>query len=211
MVRGIILAAGASSRMGRPKATLQLSRRGDTFLSRIIETFIATGLPDIVVVTGSTIDVHTSVGAMDRRVHFVHNPCWSDGQLSSLLVGLGPTLGSIPCHSTLEAVMVNLVDVPLVSPATCRRVLRAWRATGAPIVRPASGTRHGHPVIFDRAVFAELRDADLRVGAKAVVRAHAHEIVDVPVEDEGAFIDVDTEQDYRALRSVIETGTRRES
>ena len=52
---------------------------------------------------------------------------------------------------------MTLVDVPLVSPDTTRRLVRAWRDTGAPIVRPARGEEHGHPVLFDRRVFAELR------------------------------------------------------
>jgi CTP:molybdopterin cytidylyltransferase MocA len=59
------------------------------------------------------------------------------------------------------------------------------------------GARHGHPVIFDRAMFAALRAADPATGAKAVVRARQHEIVNVPVEDEGAFVDLDTPEDYR--------------
>jgi molybdenum cofactor cytidylyltransferase len=66
-------------------------------------------------------------------------------------------------------------------------------------VRPAIGDRHGHPVIFDSRVFSELRQAPLDVGAKAVVRAHATEIVNVPVTDAGCLVDVDTPGDYEAL------------
>jgi molybdenum cofactor cytidylyltransferase len=59
------------------------------------------------------------------------------------------------------------------------------------------GDRHGHPVIFDRVVFDALRAADPAAGAKEVVRARQHEILNVPVEDEGAFVDLDTPEDYR--------------
>ena len=96
--------------------------------------------------------------------------------------------------------MVTLVDVPLVAPDTIARVIDVWRRTRAPIVRPAIGDRHGHPVIFDRAVFEELRAAPLEAGAKVVVRAHAQDLIDVPVEDEGSLTDVDTPDDYAALR-----------
>jgi molybdenum cofactor cytidylyltransferase len=91
---------------------------------------------------------------------------------------------------------VTLVDLPLVSPDTVRAVVRAWQLSRAPIVRPAQGDRHGHPVIFDRAVFADLRAADLAVGAKAVFARHRAGILDVDVDDPGSFDDLDTPEDY---------------
>ena len=91
-------------------------------------------------------------------------------------------------------------------------MIAAWRRTRAPIVRPAIGDRHGHPVIFDRAVFDELRLAPLDAGAKSVVRAHEDQILNVPVDDEGCVRDVDTPADYEALRksdvSEKESGVR---
>jgi molybdenum cofactor cytidylyltransferase len=184
--------------MGRPKASLPLSDRADTFLSRIIRTCTHVPLPDIVVVVGaSAASARASAGVVDRRVRFVHNPEWESGQLSSLLVGLdAPVRGAV---SEVEGVLVMLVDVPLVSAETMSRVIHAWRNLRAPIVRPARGGQHGHPVIFDRALFGALHDADRQVGAKAVVRAHEREIANVPVEDPGAFLDIDTEDDYRAV------------
>jgi molybdenum cofactor cytidylyltransferase len=95
---------------------------------------------------------------------------------------------------------VTLVDVPMLDPRTVRVVVAEWQRVRAPLVRPAIGDRHGHPVVFDQRLFAELRTAPLDVGAKAVVRAHADEIVNVPVTDEGCLVDVDTPQDYEALR-----------
>jgi molybdenum cofactor cytidylyltransferase len=92
--------------------------------------------------------------------------------------------------------MVAPVDQPLVSAATVRLVLEAWRRTRAPIVRPAREGRHGHPVLFDRALFDALRRADPSAGARGVVRAHADRAVDVPVDDDGAFADIDTPEDY---------------
>jgi molybdenum cofactor cytidylyltransferase len=92
--------------------------------------------------------------------------------------------------------MVTLVDVPLVSRATVEGVLSAYRSTGAPIVRPVSGDRHGHPVIFDRSLFRALENADPKVGARAVLRDFEAAILDVPVEDEGALHDIDTPADY---------------
>jgi molybdenum cofactor cytidylyltransferase len=97
------------------------------------------------------------------------------------------------------ALLMTPVDVPLVTAAVVARVIESWRRTGAPVVRPARGDRHGHPVLFDRAVFDELRQAPLARGAKHVVRAHAAEVIDVAVDDEGCLIDVDTPAEYDAL------------
>ena len=97
----------------------------------------------------------------------VRNPDPSRGQLSSLLIGMDAVV-----TASTEGVMMTLVDVPLVRVSTVTAVIAAWRDTRAPIVRPAIGDRHGHPVIFDRAVLDELRRAPVDAGAKSVVRAH---------------------------------------
>jgi molybdenum cofactor cytidylyltransferase len=199
MISAIVLAGGASTRMGQPKAALPLGPHGQTVLSTGITTLLAAGLPRIVVVAGAHPQaVASALGGRDARVSVVDHPGWAAGQLSSMLRGLDAL-----DETGLEAVLVTLVDVPLVSVATVRRLIQAWRQTRAPIVRPARGDEHGHPVIFDRPLSAELRAADLGLGAKPVVRAHAGRIVNLAVDDDGAFMDLDTVDDYqRALERV---------
>jgi CTP:molybdopterin cytidylyltransferase MocA len=193
VVRAIVLAAGASSRMGTPKPALLLTPTGETFLARLIRTATSAGLPDIVIVTGAADEAaHRAAGRVRPPVRFLHNPRWAEGQLTSLLAGLTARRGD---H--LEAALVLLVDTPFVSPQTLSAIVASWRRKRAPIVRPAQGQSHGHPVLFDRALFDELRAADPTIGAKHVIRAHAHEIVDVPVQDPGAFLDIDTPDAYR--------------
>ena len=193
MVRAVILAAGASSRMGSPKPALTLSRTGDTFVSRLVARMLEAGLPDIVVVTGAADDaVRGAAGRVRAPVRFIHNARWQEGQLTSLIAGIADRPGDV-----IEAALVTLVDTPLVSAPTITRVLEVWRRQRALIVRPARGAQHGHPVIFDAALFPQLRAADPRVGAKAVVRAHADAIVNVSIDDAGAFIDIDTPDDYQ--------------
>jgi CTP:molybdopterin cytidylyltransferase MocA len=196
MVPGIILAAGASSRMGRPKALLPTAAPGETFLSRLVASLIEGGLDDLVLVVGrlaepDEAELARSVAALPPVVRAVENPDPTRGQLSSLQTGL-----AVVDHPGVRGMLVALIDVPLVSPSTVRALLEAYRATGAPVVRPAREGRHGHPVIFDRALFDALRRADPATGARAVVRAHAGRAVEVPVEDAGAFLDVDTPEDY---------------
>ena len=195
----MVLAAGASSRMGRPKAALPLGRGGHTVLSMGVGALLAAGVPRVVVVAGAHPEaVRGALGTRNRRVSVIDHPAWREGQLSTLRCGLDALN-----HPRLEAVLVTLVDVPLVSPDTVRALMRAWRTTGAPIVRPALGDRHGHPVLFDRRVFGELREADLRTGAKPVVHAHAHELVNLPVTDEGAFVDLDVPEDYERMVRMV--------
>jgi molybdenum cofactor cytidylyltransferase len=196
VIAALVLAAGASSRMGRPKAALPLGAGLGTVLSRGVTALLDAGVPQVVVVAGAHPDaVRDALEKTDARVSVVDNPAWADGQLSSLICGLNAV-----DDGRLEAVLMTLVDVPLVAPATVRRLIDTWRDTRAPIVRPARGDMHGHPVLFDRRIFSELRAADPTRGAKPVVHAHAHEVVNVAVDDEGAFLDLDTPEDYaRAL------------
>lgn len=182
--------------MGLPKALLE-APCGDSFIVRITRSFNAAGVINVVVVTGTTHDaVARALDATDglAGVRCVRNPDPDRGQLSSLLVGLHAI-----DELDADACLVTLVDVPMVLPSTIAQVVDAWRRTRHPIVRPAIGDRHGHPVLFDRLLFAELRRAPLDVGAKAVVRAHEAEIWNEQVTDEGCVTDVDTPEDYARL------------
>jgi len=192
MIPAIVLAAGRSSRMGRAKATLPVGD-GHTFLTRIVQTFLDAGVDDVIVVVGHDAEaIAASFAASGLPARFVVNGDYDRGQLSSLLAGLRAI-----DRPGVSAVLVTLVDVPLVSAATVRAVIERYRRSGAPIVRPTAGDRHGHPLLIDRSVFPELRAADLSAGAKPIVRAHASADGDIAIDDEGAFIDIDTEDDYR--------------
>jgi len=176
--------------MGRPKALLPIG--GDTFVTRVCLTLTAAGAEDVVVVAGTELEAVTSaVHRAGLSARIIENPRRHEGQLSSVLAGL-----AVADHPGVEAVVVHLVDAPLVAAGTVRAVMDAFRRTHAPVVRPVINGRHGHPVLFARSVFDELRRADPSVGAKAVVRAHAADACDVPVEDEGACRDIDTPEDY---------------
>jgi molybdenum cofactor cytidylyltransferase len=194
MIPALVLAGGRSSRMGRAKATLPLD--GDeTFLTRIVRTFLEAGVDDVVIVVGHEADLivgHVSASGLPAR--FVVNQDYDRGQLSSLVAGLG-----VVDRPGVAAVLVTLVDVPLVSADTVRAVVERYRRVHAPIVRPTSGSRHGHPLLIDRSLFAALRAADPAAGAKPIVRAHASPAGDIEIADEGAFTDIDTEEDYRRM------------
>jgi CTP:molybdopterin cytidylyltransferase MocA len=194
MIPAVVLAAGKSTRMGRTKALLPVGP--DTFLSRIVRTFHAAGVDDLVVVLGHNAnEIASDLEARASRVRVVINRDYESGQFSSLLAGLRAI-----DRPGVAAMLLTLVDVPLVSVDTVRAVIDRYRTTGAAIVRPVSGSRHGHPVLIDRRLFAALQRVDPAVGAKAIVRAHASPAGDVETSDEGAFRDVDTPDEYDAIR-----------
>ena len=181
--------------MGQAKAALPLGTTGDTVVARVVRTLLSAGLHDVTVVAGAHIDaVRAAMPAREPRARVVEHPGWAQGQLSSLLAGLDAV-----DNPQLEAILVTLVDVPLVRAASVAAIVHAWRTTRAPIARPVDGDRHGHPVVFDRSVFDDLRAADPAVGAKAVFATHASQRLDVPITDAGAFVDVDTPEDYRKV------------
>jgi CTP:molybdopterin cytidylyltransferase MocA len=191
-IPAIVLAAGKSTRMGRAKATLPLA--GETFLSRIVRTFSSAGIDDIVVVVGHEADrITASLVQSGTVARVVPNPHYERGQLSSLQTGLNAIAPGV------AGALVTLVDVPLVSSATVRAVVERYRLTRAPIVRPTRGSEHGHPVLVDRSLFELLLRADPEGGAKDIVRAHASSAGDLAIDDEGAFLDIDTMDVYQRV------------
>jgi molybdenum cofactor cytidylyltransferase len=193
MIPAIVLAAGASTRMGTPKALLPAGDR--TFIRRILETLRDAGVADTVVVVrpGDTaIEAEIAAAGYGRAV-VNHRP--ELGQLSSLIAGLDAV-----DRAGVDAMLLTLVDVPLIDPGTVRVLCERAARSPAPIVRAVHRGRHGHPVIFKREVFDPVRRADPALGAKAVVRAFPVE--DVDVEDPGIAEDVDTPDDYRRLITI---------
>src|SRR5687768_2554 len=166
VIAAVVLAGGDSTRMGSPKALLR-APDGQLFVVRIVQAFADAGISTTAVVTGSAHEAIVEAlraAFPERPAMAVRNPDPSRGQLSSLWTGMDAVV-----HEDTDALLVTLVDVPMLSAATVAGVIDAWYGSRAPIVRPAVGTRHGHPVLFDRSLFAELREAPLDGGAKTVV------------------------------------------
>ena len=195
MIAAVILAAGHSSRMGRPKALLPHRDGATTFVRHAITEITSAGLP-IVLVVGRRADVALEREVVASGARFVTNEQPDRGQLSSLHAALDVLRRDEPAA---DAVLVMPVDVPLVTAQTLRTVIGAARATRSRIVRAVHRGVHGHPVIFKRVLFDELRGADPTLGAKVVVRADPHRVLDVEVDDHGVVEDVDTPDDYERL------------
>ena len=199
MIPAVILAAGMSTRMGRAKALLRVSET-DTFVSRIVRTFLDAGVDDVVVVLGHDADaIATSLLQSGLPVRVVINEAYRTGQSSSVLRGLNAI-----DRPGIKAMLLTLVDVPLVSAATIRAVVERYKQTHATIVRPVRGNDHGHPVLIDRSLFPALRSVDPSLGIKPIVRSHVSPAGDVVVDDAGAFLDIDTPDAYQRVINRID-------
>jgi molybdenum cofactor cytidylyltransferase len=193
VIPGVILAAGRSSRFGRSKALLPVDQGGSLFVSRLVNLFRTAGVSQVFVVgRDNDAALREVVHAVSAR--FVVNADSDRGQLSSLVAALD----AIDARS-VQGVIVMPVDIPLIQSATIASVRDAFLRGTSPIARATYHGRHGHPVVFGSAVFEELRRADPNTGAKAVVHAHADEILNVDVEDAAVLRDIDTPRDYREL------------
>jgi CTP:molybdopterin cytidylyltransferase MocA len=192
---GIVLAAGQSRRMGRPKALLRTAPAGQHFVSKLVATLTDAGVDEVVVVGRSRDETLRSVVEELRTpARYVVNAAPERGQLSSLNAGLDAAESS-----GAEAIVVMPVDMPLVRTETIRTALASLRNSSAPIVRICHQGHHGHPVLFRRETFADLRRADPSAGARAVVRQYAHQVLEVDVDDPGVLRDFDWPEEYRRV------------
>lgn len=203
MITVIILAAGKSERIGRPKALLPTGD-GTPFLAAIMETMTGTAVDEVRVVVGHEAEQVIDIGGLVRHV-IVHNREFERGMLSSVQAGIR----ALPPGTT--AFLVWPVDQPLVRADTVDRIIDAWKGQDAPVVVPTRHGKRGHPTLFSAKLSAELLRAPEDEGARAVVHAHEKNLVEVEVDDPGILTDIDTPQEYRKAfgRDLAPERTRR--
>ena len=186
----VVLAAGASRRLGRPKMLLPFG--AETLLARVVRAHLAAPLARVVVVLGAEADLVRAGAGLpaDPRLHVIVNEQWAEGMSSSLRRGLDECADA-------AALLVGLGDQPGITTERIEAVLSAWRPE-VPLVAPVHDDgRPSHPVLFARALFEELRALRGDLGAREVVKRHWPQAVRVAAPP---LADVDTEDDYRALR-----------
>ncbi len=185
----LLLAAGASTRMGQPKQLLPFG--GRTLLRHAAETAVATGCAPIVLVTGA---LHAElVAEIDGLpISAAHNPAWETGMASSIRAGLDAIAAARPA-----AVLITLTDQPLVTPALLKQLVAQQRQTRAPVVAAAYGDTLGVPAVFDRALLPALQQLQGAQGANRLIASLGPAVGRVPFP--ASLLDIDTPEQYAAL------------
>jgi molybdenum cofactor cytidylyltransferase len=187
----MILAAGASTRMGSPKQLLPF--QGRSLLRYMAEVAIAACCNPVVVVLGSQTERMTL--EVDGLVlDIVENQQWADGMGTSIAAGM-TALTAI--NQTLEAVVIVLCDQPFVSASLINQLVASYRSTQRPIIASAYANTIGVPALFDRSLFTELIGMKANIGAKYLIKQHAEKVFQVSFP-KGA-IDLDTPAQYQQL------------
>jgi molybdenum cofactor cytidylyltransferase len=191
VIAAIVLAAGASTRMGRQKLLLPMAD-GRPLVRAAVERVLAAGLDETVVVLGADAEA-VSVALGGLTVRTVANPRYVEGQSTSLRAGLDAL------RPGTEAVVVALGDQPLPEPEIIRRLVAAFRSTGHPIAVPVYRDGRGNPVLFAAALFDELRAVTGDQGGREVIVRDPSRVTEVRV-DTPMPADIDTPRDYEAAR-----------
>lgn len=191
MIVAVILSAGESSRMGRPKALLPID--GVRFVEKIVSTLKSTNVGNIIVVLGHNAEeIRRKIS--DLPVTILINHDYKQGQLSSLQVAIRHLESS---GGPVDGILVHLVDHPYIEAKLVNLMIDRFYETKKLIVVPRFQDRRGHPVIFARALFSELLAAGTDQGAKPVVHAHRDDTLEIDTDDKGVLIDIDTPEEYR--------------
>ena len=179
--------------MGRPKALIPY--REGTFLQHLLEVTRHPKIGVTRVVLGAGAEQIRATANLDPSV-VVINPEWEKGQLSSICAGVRSL-----AETETDGMVLCPVDHPLVSAALVADLVKRFYESGNAIVIPAYKGRRGHPVIFSSALYGDLLAAPAEKGARAVVWAHAADVLEVPTDEEGIILNFN---DPDMLKHVIE-------
>ncbi len=186
----VILAAGASTRMGSPKQLLPFE--GKPLVVRAVEAALASPVWPVVVVLGAHADRIRPLLA-EHPVLVAENPAWPEGMASSLREGIG-TLQQF--SRRLDAALIALCDQPAFSAQVVARLLAAQQATGRGVVAVRYAGRNGAPALFRREHFATLTHLTGEEGARELLNGRPDVVATVDLPE--LAVDLDTPEDYAA-------------
>lgn len=188
MIAAVILAAGNSSRMGKPKAILTVNNT--TFLNCILNKVKISNYENIIVVLGQHYDLVEKSILSNGTIDVIRNQHPERGQLSSLQLALSCI------REDMVGTLVALVDHPMVSENTYQLIFERASKQPDSIIIPTFRGKKGHPVYFSRKFFDALLKAPLDQGARYVITNNKSDVIYVPVDDTGIIADIDTPEQY---------------
>jgi molybdenum cofactor cytidylyltransferase len=187
----IILAAGAATRMGRPKQLL--SYQGRSLILHAVEVALASLCQPIIVVMGAYVE-QIKPEVMPKAVQVVENSQWQEGMSSSIRAGISML---VKTNSKLDAVIISLADQPLVSPQIFNQLIQSYQETQKVIIASKYNETTGVPALFSKALFPELMQLEGDKGAKALIQKYIDTGLILLIPE--AAIDIDTPDDYKQL------------
>ncbi|MCX2727517.1 nucleotidyltransferase family protein [Thermomicrobium sp. 4228-Ro] len=198
-VAGVILAAGLSTRLGRPKQLVELC--GKPALQHVIDAVRRTRLSPVILVINPTVAEHLAL--LDTHgCTTVLNEHPEEGQSSSVRVGLA----AVPPEC--DAAVFILGDQPFIEPATIDGLIELFSTTGALVVRPRYADGPGNPVLISRRLFDELAELVGDTGARPVLARYAEAIVEYDARHRPMPLDLDTPEDIERAQHLCTEGRR---
>ncbi len=191
-VSAVVLAGGASKRMGRTNKLLARFN-GATPVHRAVHTAIDSDAAEVIVVTGHEANL-VSDALKEFDVRFVHNPYYRQGLSTSLRAGIGAV------SENLTGAVVLLGDMPKVAAATVNALIERFHSDGdRTICQPACDGLAGNPILWPRAFFPEILDIRGDIGAKGLMKRHSGKVSEVEVDDDGIHFDIDKPDDLNSI------------
>ncbi|MBK1989948.1 nucleotidyltransferase family protein [Sphaerospermopsis aphanizomenoides BCCUSP55] len=188
----IILAAGASTRMGTPKQLLPY--QGKSLLSHTIESAIASVCNPVILVLGANAEnIRSQISTPTIKI--VENPDWHLGMSASIRCGIVSLIDNYP---TLDAAVITVCDQPFLAHEIINQLVTAYHTSKKTIIACEYADTLGVPVLFSQIFFSELAGLSEDVGAKKLIKTYSKDVFSIPFPS-GA-IDIDTPQDYQKLQ-----------
>jgi molybdenum cofactor cytidylyltransferase len=189
MLSAILLAAGESKRMGKPKQLMPLGK--NTLLEQVIDNLLDSSVDETIVVLGHKArEISRTIAS--RPVRIALNPDYRRGMSTSIIAGLKRV------DPRSRAVMLTLGDQPLVESDTINQLIEAFNKNNKGIAIPTHQGRRGNPVIFDLKYKPELLKLEGDIGGRGIIKNHPHDVLEVPVDSESVISDIDTREDYQS-------------
>jgi molybdenum cofactor cytidylyltransferase len=187
-VTAIILGAGESSRMGRPKLLLPFGE--STMIGTVISNVLASSVEKVIVVLGANYELHEKA-VRDYPVDVVRNERYPEGMLSSVQCGLN----RVPENT--EAVMVLLGDQPMIQAPEMDRLIESYRNSEKGIAIATHGKKRGHPMLFGKKFIPEIKGYHREASLRDLLKDHPSEVLEMNTGNDGILRDIDTENDYQ--------------